>query len=440
MKIITTYLLPVLILSILSSCAPNQVLEDNQGEKQFIIGDMLPDAPELAKRGEYGVGVQTISLLNKDQLDILNRKEGVTPRYDRPLKIEVWYPAIIPDDQKEIEIYNSVLGNNGDSLRPIVPFQFNGRCLRNAKESRSDDGYPLVILSHGYTGTRLLFTYLAENLASKGYVVASIDHTESTFEDAAAFSSTLLNRSLDQLFVLNEIARLGNSGSGSFLSGLVDASNTGIVGYSMGGYGVLNTAGAGYSEKAIAFFQSITEGSDDLRLRSTGTESYLNSQDHRIKSVVAFAPWGMSYGVWDSLGLSGMKTPTLFVAGSEDDISGYEDGTKAIYDGARNANRYLLTYVNARHNVAPNPAPPESMEEGLHIDEYLRYSDSVWDQRRINNINQHFVTAFLGIHLKDIDYNEYLNLSQNANDGVWKGFKPRTAVGLELMHKEARMK
>ena len=44
----------------------------------------------------------------------------------------------------------------------------------------------------------------------------------------------------DQLFVLNEMERLGKAGSGSFLSGRVDASRTGIVGYSMGGYGVVN--------------------------------------------------------------------------------------------------------------------------------------------------------------------------------------------------------
>jgi predicted dienelactone hydrolase len=39
----------------------------------------------------------------------------------------------------------------------------------------------------------------AENLASKGYVVAAIDHTDSVFGAQAAFTSTLLNLSADQL-------------------------------------------------------------------------------------------------------------------------------------------------------------------------------------------------------------------------------------------------
>jgi predicted dienelactone hydrolase len=143
----------------------------------------------------------------------------------------------------------------------------------------------------------------------------------------------------------------------------------------------------------------------------------------------------MQRAVWNSDGLAGIKIPSLFIAGSEDDISGYEKGTKAIFEGAVNSDRYLLTYINARHNVAPNPPPPESLQAGLHIDEYLRYADSVWDERRINNINEHFVTAFLGIHLKKMEsYMPYLDVDENSNDENWYGFKPRTSVGLQLQH------
>ena len=51
----------------------------------------------------------------------------------------------------------------------------------------------------------------------------------------------------------------------------------------------------------------------------------------------------------------------LFVAGSVDDVAGYEKGTRAIYQAAVNADRYLLTFVNANHNAgAPIPAPAEA--------------------------------------------------------------------------------
>jgi predicted dienelactone hydrolase len=404
----------------------------------FVYGDALPDAPELSQRGEFKVGVRTLEFVNKGQVDVLKSKGGIDPIYDRPIKVEVWYPANLPEGTKESVAYDEVMGTSNDPKRPLIPFTFAGRASRDASPMASNGAFPLVIVSHGYVGSRFLLTYLTENLASKGYIVVAIDHTESTFRDAAGFQSTLLNRSKDVLFVLNQIADLGKSNTKNFLSGLVDADNTALIGYSMGGYGVLNVAGAGYSEGAIKIFGSLSGGSKAIEVRTANNAAYKTSQDSRIKAVVAFAPWGMERGVWDAEGLKGLKTPTFFIAGSQDDISGYEKGIKAIYTGTINANRYMLTYMNARHNVAPNPAPAESLKAGLHIDEYYRYAEPSWDSKRINNINQHFVTAFLGIHLKKKNYNKFLELKENSNEKTWMGFKPRSSTGLELLHSEAQ--
>jgi hypothetical protein len=68
------------------------------------------------------------------------------------------------------------------------------------------------------------------------------------------------------------------------------------------------------------------------------------------------------------------------------------------------------------------PPPPEALEAGLHLDEYPRYADSVWDQRRINNVNQHFITAFLGIHLKDIE--SYTRINKNLGWQLLLYFPP----------------
>ena len=62
------------------------------------------------------------------------------------------------------------------------------------------------------SGNRFLMSHLGENLASKGFVAVSIDHKDSTYDDQKAFGSTLYNRPFDQLFVLNEIDRLGAAG------------------------------------------------------------------------------------------------------------------------------------------------------------------------------------------------------------------------------------
>jgi predicted dienelactone hydrolase len=399
----------------------------------FLYGDQLPDAPELSARGEYKVGVQTINLVHKNQVDILNSKEGKDPLYDRPITIEIWYPASVSEDAKTV-VYDEVMGTANDSLRPLTPFTFKGRAYREAKPMTGKGKFPLIVVSHGYVGSRYLMTYLTENLASKGYIVAAIDHTDSTFKDANAFQSTLLNRPKDIRFIINEMEKIGAIGSKNKLENLVDSNNTGIIGYSMGGYGVLNVGGAGYSEAFTGFYTGMTGGSTSISVNTANNEEYKKLADDRIKAIVAFAPWGMERGVWDAEGLKGLKTPTFFVAGSQDDISGYEKGIKAIYEGAVNADRFLLTYKNARHNVAPNPPPAEALTPGLHIDEYFRYAEPSWDSRKLNNINQHFVTAFLGKHLKNQDNSKFLEVQENSNEKDWIGFKPRSSTGMELLH------
>jgi predicted dienelactone hydrolase len=430
MKILSSKWLIIAFSLIISSTL---FTEKTYSQDTFVYGDALPDAPELAPRGEFKVGVRTLDFINKGQVDVLKSKGGIDPTYDRPIKVEVWYPANLPEGTKETVVYDEVMGTSNDSKRPLIPFTFAGRASRDAAPLASNGAFPLIVVSHGYVGSRFLLTYLTENLASKGYIVVAIDHTESTFRDANGFQSTLLNRSKDVLFVLNQMDDLGKVDTKNFLSGLVDANNTALIGYSMGGYGVLNVAGAGYSEGAIKLFGSISGGSKAIEVRTANNESYKTSQDSRIKAVVAFAPWGMERGVWDAEGLKGLKTPTFFVAGSQDDISGYEKGIKAIYNGTINANRYMLTYMNARHNVAPNPPPAESLKNGLPFDEYYRYAEPSWNERRINNINQHFVTAFLGIHLKKKDYSKFLDLKENSNEKTWSGFKNRSSTGLEPM-------
>jgi predicted dienelactone hydrolase len=432
MKHFTTHCLLIIISTIfLQACAGNKNLTLCPS---FIVGDTLPDAPELAHRGEYKVGVRTLEFVNRNQVNILKAKDGVDPLYDRSLKVEVWYPATVPEGKTEMTSYTDHFGSAMDSTRPVVAFTFSGRALRDASPDKRTAAFPLVIVSHGYTGSRVLLSYLNENLASKGYVVVSIDHTESTHGDQQGFASTLLNRSKDILFILNQIAAAGLPNSNSFLSGLVDANNTALIGYSMGGYGVMNVAGAGYSDKLVGFFSTMAGGSKAIAVRTTNNADYKASIDQRIKAVVAFAPWGMARGVWDAEGLKGVTVPVFFVAGNLDDISGYEGGTKAMYKGTVNADRYLLTYLNARHNIAPNAPPAATIPPGAFTRDYEHYAEPSWNEKRINNINQHFVTAFLGINLQHKDYTKYLQVQEKSNDKPWTGFKPRSSTGMELIH------
>ena len=400
---------------------------------------VAPMAPELAPYGHYDIGVRTIEVTDRNRPDILNTRQGGEPvTYDRRLTLEVWYPARLESQRNSAGEYRVITRD------PAVTATLIGKAVRNADPATTDGPFPLVIVSHGYPGNRFLMSHLTENLASKGFVVVSIDHRDSTYDDQKSFASTLYNRPFDQLFVLNEIARLSSGGdAASFLTGLADASRVGLVGYSMGGYGVVNVVGGGYSAANAAL--PTAPPNRMLAERGTASLSRGGGVDVRIKAAIAIAPWGMQTGFWDAEGLRGIKTPMLFVAGSADEVAGYEKGTRAIYQGAVNADRYLLTFINANHNAAaPIPAPAETYtySEALKSFPYMHYADAVWDTTRMNNILQHFATAFFEWHLKgDLTRTAYFDLTTDAKGVVnWKGFKPRTAVGLRLEHAQAPAK
>ncbi len=415
--------------------------------QQNRIDAVTPMAPELAAYGPLAIGVRTITATDRGRVDVLNTREGSpVARYDRTLTIEVWYPASLAPGQVPGGVYRTVARD------PARSTELRGRAVRNAAPAAPPaDGYPLVIISHGYPGNRYLLSHLAENLASKGFVVAVPDHPDSTYADQKAFASTLYNRPLDQLFVLDELDHLSRAGSGSFLAGLVDVSRTGLVGYSMGGYGVLNTLGAGFTETAVT-----ARNAPPNRLlfeRAASNPAFGKRADARIRAAVAIAPYGGAVGTWDPEGLRAITTPVLFVAGSADDIVGYEKGVRELFLGATRSDRYLLTFLSGSHNVAaPIPAPVEAWaySDALKMFPFVHYEDGVWDSVRSNNVLQHFATAFLAIHLKgEADKQAYLEVVPRGSDGAyavdregrptpdftyWKGFKPRTATGLMLEH------
>ncbi len=71
---------------------------------------------------------------------------------------------------------------------------------------------------------------------------------------------------------------------------------------------------------------------------------------------------GRHTGFWDADGLAGIAIPLLLVAGSEDEISDYENGIRAIFEEAVNSDRALLTFQGAGHNAAaPIPPPVEAL-------------------------------------------------------------------------------
>lgn len=355
-----------------------------------------PNAPTFAAFGPHPVGVETLHLTNPEQPDVASA-QAPDAVYDRHLTVELWYPSHAQTGT--LQPYETLL-RDGHAMASL-----HGSARRDASPISGD--FPLIILSHGYPGNRYLMSHLGEKLASRGYVVASIDHTDSTYADKRALASTLVNRPKDTAFVRAALAHRA------------DTSRSAIIGYSMGGYGALISAGAGISNTAL---------SAEYAPPPALWQAYRSPDvDPGLKAVIAIGPWGRHYDLWDAEGLAKASVPMMILAGSQDHVSGYDTGMRRIYAEATGVERHLLTFVNAGHNAAaPIPAPQESWAPSEHLEfvPFEHYADPVWDSVVMNNIAQHAAVAFLDRHVKGLaDREDYLS-------GSFEGFAPGTEVGL----------
>ena len=373
--------------------------------------------PEHSTRGPHSVGVRTIKLVNPQQLNLTTQQ-----LQDRALTIELWHPA--PAHQNSSQ-YDNV-------TRLGKPFSVHANAERNASllsPKDSDSRYPLVILSHGYTGYRTLMFYLAEHLASHGYLVAGIDHTDSTNANVtpdkayAGFPSTLYHRSRDQLFVRDQLLNQND-----FVASAVDKNSVGLVGYSMGGYGLMASIGGCYDFSLAALRQMNPNGTDEEHLKA---QQLLNncqqpSTGNLWQGAIAMAPWGNQLGIFPADRLESITTPTLTISGELDDVS-IHSSIVQMHQQLGSQDKYLLTYKNARHNIAPHPAPLIAYQHEYDLGHYF---EPAWSNQQINLINQHFALAMMDCHLKQKSSAcDYLQLEGEVESG-WKGFPQRFATGL----------
>ena len=376
--------------------------------QQNQIDFINPLAPEFAKFGKLDIGVRTIEVSSPDAVDVLSTpRGGETAVYERRLTVEVWYPADLAGGEPG-GTYEAITRN------PQITATLRGRASRNADALVGAGPYPLIIISHGYPGNRYLLSHTGENLASKGYIVASIDHKESTYEDQQSIASTLYNRPIDQRTVLNSMAALSEDIESPFYS-LVDSENTGIIGYSMGGYGLVNNLGGGFSEQSVNGF--ISPPNALLEIHSTSNPNFRDRLDVRVKAGLLVAPWGMNAGFWTDTDLAGITVPSFYIAGDQDTVAGYDNGTKKIYEGAINSERYLLTYLGAGHNAGAPISLPMELDNDENAEPATHYRDDNWDNVEMNNIMDHFATIWFDKHLKGVERVEALNsIPENYQD------------------------
>ena len=403
------------------------------------------DAPELARLGPEAVGVRTLTLVQREQPDVLaiDAASGVIPRRDRTLVVDLWYPAR-PAGGAKPAIYHAALP--AEPPDPPAEFDVPGIAIRGARPRGGS--YPLVIVSHGYSNATAALSWLTENLASKGYVVAAIRHEDPPITDRSRSAEVWVRRPLDIGFVAREL------GQRLATERLVDATRVALIGYSMGGYGVL-TSGGGEIDRSSALVAGIPGRLLDAYAH--GGSGRAEVAVAGLRAVVAISPAGGGAGVFGASGLGALSAPLLLIAGDCDRTVDYATGARAFFEQARHAPRYLLTYRNGGHNLGLAPLPAAMRDRLWNLD---WFEDPVWRKDRIVAINLHFITAFLDRFVRDErDRAAYLDglVTESASGvwppervgpwdavspgtggiTVWKGFQRRHAEGLEWRRADA---
>lgn len=403
------------------------------------------DAPELAALGRYQVGTQTIAITTPITVELT--PDGVSSSV-RTIAARVWYPADVSDAAARTAFTHILPRPDGTGAPFTIPsLAVEGAPIINGQK------FPVVVVSHGYNGWDTFMTWLTENLATKGYVVVAIDHADQRPVHPAllpvSFGNVLINRAADVRAVISDLVdRSGKPGDA--LGRAIDPETIGLVGYSMGGFGVLGAAGMDYDPASPIFAQM--PGAAHTAIFDSQSDGL--ALTHRIKAVVALAPFGgrADSRVWTAASVADFAKPVLMIDGDHDDIVDVKAGVSWIYDQMTSNERHFLLFANARHNVGGNPPPPEA-DSDFSTREY--FAEPVWRTERINAINQHFITAFLGLHLKGEAGNaSYLDVAPaDSGDGqwplapfqniggqtatsqqpdYWRGFQRRWALGLEM--------
>ncbi len=350
-------------------------------------------APALAALGPYRVGLST------QKMDLAGRK----------LEVNVWYPAVAGGGHAVV--YNSALV--GPDGRP-TPFAIQGIAVAAAPPAQGC--FPLVMLAHGYNNTPEVLAWLAENLASKGYVVAAPAFLDPPKFDAPSAMFAFMHRPLDLALATAEAQRHAAAGEAPFAN--ADPERTALIGYSMGGYGVITDAGAPLDPGLVRATHGL------MAPYVAGGANAGTLKVAHLKAVVAISPAMRlgPLGMFAPNALAAIHAPTFFIAGSQDHVVGY-DGVRALFENETHAPRYLLTFREAGHNIALSTAP-SNMHDRLWDQDW--FEDPVWSKTRLIGIEAHFITAFLDRYVKgDESKASYIDgLVPNSDDGTWPNPPP----------------
>jgi predicted dienelactone hydrolase len=202
-----------------------------------------------------------------------------------------------------------------------------------------DDVWPLVVVSHGHSGTPWAYREMAKHLALAGFVVALPAHTGNTRNDngLAGTAANLANR--PRHISLSIDAALADPVVGSYIV----STGVGVIGHSIGGYTALAAAGG---EAWTGPYE--TKGAAPTPVQVT--------HDARIRSLVLLNP-ATFWFIGESLRT--INVPIMMRTGEKDEVTPAEHARKVI-DGV--ADSTLVEHkeiAGAGHFAFMSKFPPE---------------------------------------------------------------------------------
>ncbi|MDH5902472.1 alpha/beta fold hydrolase [Vibrio splendidus] len=141
---------------------------------------------------------------------------------NRPLNTTIWYPTQDVSD-------TTLIGDNPAFIGTQV-----------IKDGEIQSGtFPVVLLSHGYRGNWRNQNWLATELASRGHIVTATDHPGTTsFDQSPKQAAKWWERPQDMSRILDYLL------SQTQWKQFADAENVTAIGHSLGGWTVMQLAGA----------------------------------------------------------------------------------------------------------------------------------------------------------------------------------------------------
>ena len=225
--------------------------------------------------------------------------------HDRPIQLDVWYPSRDGDEREH---------NYGLSI---------GRIASGA--DFSGNNVPVVLLSHGALGAAANYSWIAEHLARRGFLVLGVSHFgESPVFGADTVRPESVARFDDRTRDLN--AALEFLLERSRYASRLDPERLAAIGHSSGGASVLMLAGVEFSPALLKSYCTSSASTSDKGCEYPSSDvdaiaQTLTTTSRRLTALVVMDP-AAGPGFSDSA-LQTFSLPVLVIASVQNDFLPY---------------------------------------------------------------------------------------------------------------------